>query len=368
MNYNQEDLDLVVYNEMALFVPHCPVVLVLDTSHSMWGQGLIDLKKSLITFFNTINKEAFENAQIDIETISMGGNLGVIEEFIPLAASRILSSNIRPKGDTPIGAALKLALHEFDSKLLDYSRNSINAATPQLIVLSDGRSSDEFENISAEIRSRVQAGKLICRAIALGQSPDYNSLKSFAGDNVYTPSFGDLAETFRDVGQCVSQVYEECVAETFANEVDVEIPSTEALFLLDGTNMLYWNENKKGITLEYVLRTVEYLKSKGAQYIVYFDASTPYKFRKSSIHELDEYNSLIQNNPNEFIQVPAGTRADDFLLKDADDNPNAIILSQDLYRDYEEQYPWICERKRTRPGMVLSDKIYFPKINLEIPL
>ena len=35
---------------LAQIVPHCPVMLVLDTSHSMWGKGLSDMTRSLKAF------------------------------------------------------------------------------------------------------------------------------------------------------------------------------------------------------------------------------------------------------------------------------------------------------------------------------
>ena len=92
MNYWQDDVSAsVVNNELSLIVPHCPVVLVLDTSHSMWGQGLIDLKNSLTAFYRTVGQEVFQEAQIDIETIRMGENFGVMEAFTPIVASTLLS-------------------------------------------------------------------------------------------------------------------------------------------------------------------------------------------------------------------------------------------------------------------------------------
>lgn len=369
MNYWQEDVSVpTVNNELSLIVPHCPVVLVLDTSHSMWGQGLIDLKNSLHAFYHSVGQEVFQEAQIDIETIRMGENFGIMESFTPIIASTLLNTSIRPKGDTPLGASLELAVKEIDRQVSEYRQHGICSVTPQLIVLSDGKSSDDFQLVAANIRDRIASGSLICRAIALGDNPDKSALMEFAGELVMSPERGNLPETFREVGRIVSQEYEESAAEIIINEVTANRTVSEDMFLLDGTNMLYWDEDRNGVSLQHVLNVTEYLQNAGKKFLVYFDASTPHILRRRSPNDEGRYDDLLKNVPDNFRQVPAGTKADDILLIEADQNPQAVILSQDRYRDYEEQYHWLADKKRVVPGMVLSDKIVFPKINMIIPV
>ena len=367
MNYWQDEVSApVVSNELSLIVPHCPVVLVLDTSHSMWGQGLVDLKNALIAFYRSVGEEVFQEAQIDIETIRMGENFGVMESFTPIAGSTLLNTAIRPKGDTPLGASLTLALDEIDQQLARYRQKGINSVIPQLIVLSDGKSSDPFQNAAAEIRSRLSSGRLICRAIALGNDPDYDVLNSFSCGNIVDPDCGKLPDAFRKIGRIVSQEYEASAAEVIVGEAVKMSSASENMFLLDGTNMLYWDEIRSGISLQHILNVTEYLRNSGKKFIVYFDASTLHRHLNHSPEDCARYKKLLKTFPDNFRQVPAGSRADDILLIEADQNPKAIILSNDRYRDYEEQYAWLKEQKRVAPGMVLSDKIVFPKINLII--
>ena len=373
MNYWQENLYTeAVGNELSFVIPHCPVVLVLDTSHSMWGQGLVDLKNSLKAFYHSLNQEIFQEAEIDIETIRMGENFGIMEEFTPIANSTLLNTAIRPKGDTPLGASLELAIAEIDRQMSEYRKRSICSVTPQLIVLSDGKSSDDFRQVAADIRNRIASSGLICRAIALGDNPDKNALMEFAGESVISPMFGNLPDTFREVGRVLSQEYEDSAVEIITNEAESAIIQSESeeMYLLDGTNMLHWDKERHGITLQYVLNVTEYLQNSGKKYVVYFDASTPHILRKDSPNEGSRYEELLKKAPENFRQVPAGTRADDILLIEADQNSNAIILSQDRYRDYSAQYRWLLDndKKRVVPGMVLSDKIFFPAINLKVPI
>ena len=70
------------------------------------------------------------------------------------------------------------------------------------------------------------------------------------------------------------------------------------------------------------------------------------------------FEDLLKTRPEEFLQVPAKTRADDFLLMRADADPAARIISNDMYRDYAAEYPWVGERKRFIRGMVMRDEVF----------
>ena len=48
-------------------IPHCPVVLVLDTSHSMWGQGLSDMMTSLHAFCTPLSMQVYSHPQITLD-------------------------------------------------------------------------------------------------------------------------------------------------------------------------------------------------------------------------------------------------------------------------------------------------------------
>ena len=43
----------------ALPIPHCPVMIVLDTSHSMWGRGMQDQQDALKAFHKTLDALEF---------------------------------------------------------------------------------------------------------------------------------------------------------------------------------------------------------------------------------------------------------------------------------------------------------------------
>ena len=350
-------------------IPHCPVVLVLDTSHSMWGQGLSDMMTSLHAFCKTIANVQFQNAQVDLAAVSMGDNLCMLEEFTPLAASNLPNLKIRPKGDTPIGAALELALNALNAQIKRYQACGISYVTPNLILLSDGKSTDDFQAAADRIREAVNGGKLTCRAIALGGDTDMAALARIAGQsNVMVPDFGGMRQTFANVGQMVSQTYEEEAQEVILDQAQPVNSAGGKVFLLDGSNILHWDEYRSGITLKHVLAITEHLKSIGEKFQVYFDATAPHIIKKNAPAESALYEKLLKEDPEHFIQVPAGTRADDFLLLQADMNRDALILTQDLFRDHVSKHPWLRTERRVIPGMVMNNLIFFPEISLQISI
>ena len=357
--------------DIANIIPHCPVIMVLDMSHSMWGQGLADLKQSLNEFNRIMCQETFQDALIDVETIRMGENFGVLEAFTPVRESGLTGMEIRPKGDTPLGASLELALAELKNQLAVYRSNGISYVQPQMIVLSDGKSSDDFTKPAQEIADMVHDGRLICRAIALGADPDCDALRKFAGDEVMASAGASMKESFRTVGRAVSREYEEKAEDAIVNEFTQQsaaAPRTGRMFLLDGANILYWNQ-RNGVSTDCIRAITDYLKAQGEDFMVIFDASTPHILKKKDPAEHTIYETWLQTDPEHFTQVPAGACADVFLLEEARSNPEAIILTQDLYRDHKGEYPEVLKnRDRIASGMFLNGKVVFPALKFSIPM
>ena len=378
-NYNFADDT----NDFALeqIIPHCPVVLVLDTSHSMWGKALHDLKQSIYAFYATMQQEEFRNSAVDIASVSMGDNLGMLEEFVPFRMSSLPHVSIRPKGDTPMGAALALALQKIEEQKQHYREHNYSFVTPQLILLSDGkRSSDDFHPAAEEIRSACMTGKLICRAIAMGDSPDFGVLSEIAGDSIVYPKYGDLRGAFATVGKQVSETYEaeaeEAIASLPAYEVTTDgqmldvTPSRqeETEYLLDGSNLLYWDKERNGVSLKVVLAITSELERQGKPYQVYFDASARHILERECPEEATAYEALLRDHPDHFHQAPAGTSADEFLLFLADERKNRLIMTNDQYKDHVGKFACLNEVGRLLPGMVLGDSIYFPHQSLHFSL
>ena len=74
---------------------------------------------------------------------------------------------------------------------------------------------------------------------------------------------------------------------------------------------------------------------------------------RHSIDDPEQLEALLESE--EIRQAPAGTDADYFVLKVADEN-DAVVISNDLFDDYEDEYPWIEERRI--PFMIVRDEVH----------
>ena len=146
----------------------------------------------------------------------------------------------------------------------------------------------------------------------------------------------------------------------------------QTIYLLDGSNILHWEKETRGVSLDALCSITDYLKSKRENYYVLFDASAPHVLREKNGSELERFNSLLKNDPSHFKMIPAGTRADEYLLEEARRDPKAVILTNDLYRDHVKLYPDVLNdrERRIQQGMIMrGDKdILFRGINLSIPI
>lgn len=512
---------------LAQIVPHCPVMLVLDTSHSMWGKGLSDMTRSLKAFHKTIQDREYVSSQIDIASVSMGDNLGMIEEFTPFNASRLCEIAIRPKGATPIGAALSLAVGRITERLQSYRSLGYSYITPQLVLLSDGKeSADDFTQIADVIRRMCAKGELFCHAIAMGEKPNCATLMRIAGNNIVRPQYGDLRNAFVTVGMQISDTYEceaaghmgaalsteethiasdgemqqasaadkcqgidvvpdtaRCTSdweaehapealreygstqatgtphdggvvaenapvsdigdasssvagEEAATEIEevswqvasacggvvcdgdgltspciqeagrvgkvqgasnedagpetetppcsssingVRASATQSMagekaqnasieYILDGSNILYWDKFRGGISLKYVLAITNKLDNLGKKYQVYFDASARHILKSKNTQESILLESLFKERGETFFQTPPREEADTYLLFLASQNPGSKVISNDLFRDHAAEYPWVNNQGRLLQGMVLGNRIFIPGDKLVIPV
>lgn len=372
---------MIEENVPALPIPHGPVMLVLDTSHSMWGRGMQDQQDALRAFHKSLCALEFSDSRIEIAAVGMGDDLRILQPFTPLAESTVGMLAIRPKGDTPIGGALRLALNELRQWTETLRMRGEGVATPQLLILSDGKSSDDFAAEADEIRRETAEGSLFCRAIATGDSPDLAALARIAGTCVDRPDYGRLRETFARIGEKVSQTYEDAVPAILMAESRPEPSGTggEAsanavgnlagrIILVDGTNVCFWGRNGSTASLAPVLALARALDAAGADWQACFDASTRHHLAKSGTGDKAEYEALLQSRPDRFVEAPGGTCADEFLLSAAASEHTAVIISNDFYRDHEADYPFVKDKSRFICGGVFRDQLCIPHLGIRCAL
>ena len=118
--------------------------------------------------------------------------------------------------------------------------------------------------------------------------------------------------------------------------------------VIDGANVAYEERSAGGKPkLSNLLKVRRELEERGMEAVIIVDASLKY-----DIDDQGQLETLIKSQ--HVRQVPAGTDADFFIIQFAD-QLDALIVTNDRYKDYAERYPWVNERRL--PYMIVKGEV-----------
>ena len=123
--------------------------------------------------------------------------------------------------------------------------------------------------------------------------------------------------------------------------------------VIDGANVAYEERSGGGKPkLSNLLKVRRELEERGLDPVIIVDASLKY-----DIDDQEQIEMLIRSQ--QIRQVPAGTDADFFILEIAHQH-DALIVSNDQYKDYLKNYPWIPERRL--PYMIVKGEVHLYEV------
>jgi predicted GTPase len=125
--------------------------------------------------------------------------------------------------------------------------------------------------------------------------------------------------------------------------------------VVDGANVPYLEQTETGKPQVSNLSAIHRaLKDRGYHPIVIIDASL--------IHEVDDRQQLEDFLDDPVVQqAPSQTDADYFVLETAD-RLDAQVVSNDEYARYQDEYPWIEDRRV--PLMIVEEEVQFYRSQL----
>lgn len=108
--------------------------------------------------------------------------------------------------------------------------------------------------------------------------------------------------------------------------------------VIDGSNVAHLEKTKKGQPkVSNLIAVRRALEDQGLRPIIIVDASL-----RHLVDDPDQLEALV--NHQDVLQAPAGTDADYFVLKTADEM-KGLVISNDRYQPYREAYPWLDQRR-----------------------
>ncbi|QHQ37267.1 hypothetical protein GO499_03045 [Algicella marina] len=138
----------------------------------------------------------------------------------------------------------------------------------------------------------------------------------------------------------------------------------ENYVIIDGSNIMYW---KKGVPdIETVRDVVRRISALGYMPGVMFDANAGYLLKGRYQHHR-EFARHLKLPEASVMVVPKGTPADAYILRAARDM-RAVIVTNDRYRDWADEYPEVQTRGHLNRGGYRDGKLWLQLQPLDQPV
>ena len=156
--------------------PRCPVVLLLDTSGSMYGQPINELNAALCQFIQETSEDEAASMSVELEVISFDDTANIVLPFTPISSIQRNSVQLVTAGMTSMGAALNLAKSELENRRRMYRNAGISSYRPWVILMTDGGPNDSWTLPADKMRELGEKGKITYIGIEIGPSADHQTM------------------------------------------------------------------------------------------------------------------------------------------------------------------------------------------------
>ncbi|MCE5208483.1 MAG: VWA domain-containing protein [Chloroflexi bacterium] len=148
--------------------PRCPCVLLLDTSGSMSGKPIDELNAGVKAFQESLQKDQLAMLRVEVCIINFGP-VNLLQDFV--SAGSFAAPTLTATGDTPMGAAINLALDKIDERKQTYKANGISYYRPWVFLITDGAPTDEWQAAAQRVHDAESRKKVAFFAVGVENAP-----------------------------------------------------------------------------------------------------------------------------------------------------------------------------------------------------
>jgi uncharacterized protein YegL len=152
-----------------------PVILLLDSSGSMEGDKINILNAAVREMLQSFASEDDISAAIHVGVIQFGRTVGWHQPLLPVEDVINQWSDLTASGKTPLGQALTLLQDSLEDRNIVSSR----AYRPTIVLVSDGKPTDDWGGPMAELLASPRANKAARFAMGIGADADTTTLSAF---------------------------------------------------------------------------------------------------------------------------------------------------------------------------------------------
>lgn len=138
--------------------PHMAVVLLLDTSGSMYGEPIRRLNEAVSMFKEQTIMDELAKKRVDVAVIEFNDDARVVQDFVPLTQLQPVS--LEAIGCTAMGKGINMAIDKVKERTHLYSSMGTPAFKPWIFMISDGAPTDDISAARDRIRDEETKGEV----------------------------------------------------------------------------------------------------------------------------------------------------------------------------------------------------------------
>ncbi len=184
-----------------------PVYLLLDTSGSMAGDPIRDVRLGVETFKEQVANDPFAEETVHVGVITFGEEAEFVTKgLIPIGKFRdeFNTESLSANGQTPLGQALWLLEESLDKDIKAPVKGGDKGDwKPLIFILTDGEPTDEWRKPREAILNRQQKKVINIITVGCGDRINQQNLKEISMGSAFI--MGKDPEAFRKFFDWVSQ-------------------------------------------------------------------------------------------------------------------------------------------------------------------
>jgi uncharacterized protein YegL/uncharacterized membrane protein YqiK len=154
-----------------------PVVLLLDTSSSMFGERIDSLNAGISAFKKEFEPNTNISQNLELAIVTCNSHRETFQGFVNM--DNFIPVTLEAEGETTIGKGIDSALNNIESYQDYCQKNNFQYRKPLLFLIIGGSPTDDWKNSAERARQAVEANKLNFFVVGV-KGADMTSLRQIA--------------------------------------------------------------------------------------------------------------------------------------------------------------------------------------------